>query len=184
MASLYDFIGVERTATLAQIKKAYFKQALICHPDKCPDDPDAKSKFQKLSHAHSVRRLSYYEDKQSFFDSIPLSFVCIDPLQPRTTSRLRRDRDSRRRGRRGRRGWRQRWRRSALGGIFSAAVSGSDAGEDRVVRRRVPRLRGGEGPYLAGLSRQQRSAHASTPSYRARGLFRRARNADTDSAHA
>jgi DnaJ family protein C protein 9 len=44
---------VPRTATAAQIKKAYFKAALVCHPDKT-DDPQATARFQKLSRAYSV----------------------------------------------------------------------------------------------------------------------------------
>ncbi len=51
--SLYDVIGVPSSATASEIKKAYFKAALTCHPDKS-DDPEAKATFQKLSAAHSV----------------------------------------------------------------------------------------------------------------------------------
>jgi DnaJ homolog subfamily C member 9 len=43
-------IGVPRTATASQIKKAYFKAALVCHPDKGGDS----AKFQELSRAHCV----------------------------------------------------------------------------------------------------------------------------------
>jgi DnaJ homolog subfamily C member 9 len=50
---LYKVIGVERTASASQIKKAYFKAALTCHPDKCADE-NAKEQFQLLSKAHSI----------------------------------------------------------------------------------------------------------------------------------
>jgi DnaJ-class molecular chaperone len=36
---LYDMLGVAKTATQTEIKKAYRKLALIHHPDKCPDNP-------------------------------------------------------------------------------------------------------------------------------------------------
>eukprot|EP00752_Nemacystus_decipiens_P011882 g10536.t1 len=52
--SLYDILDVPPTATPAAIKKAYFKQALKFHPDKCPGDEDAKGRFQALSLVHSV----------------------------------------------------------------------------------------------------------------------------------
>jgi DnaJ family protein C protein 9 len=52
--SLYDVLGVPKSATASQIKKAYFKGALLCHPDKNPNDPNAKEAFQELSQAHSI----------------------------------------------------------------------------------------------------------------------------------
>jgi len=48
---LYDELGVETTATEAEIKKAYRKLALKYHPDKNPDDPE---KFKNISAAFEV----------------------------------------------------------------------------------------------------------------------------------
>jgi len=48
---LYDELGVEPTATDAEIKKAYRKLALKYHPDKNPDDPE---KFKNISAAFEV----------------------------------------------------------------------------------------------------------------------------------
>jgi len=42
---LYDILGVQQTATPIEIKKAYRKLALLKHPDKCPNDPEAASNF-------------------------------------------------------------------------------------------------------------------------------------------
>ncbi|KAG5188463.1 hypothetical protein JKP88DRAFT_304194 [Tribonema minus] len=47
-------MGLERSATESQIKKAYFKLALKCHPDKCPGDESAHTRFQALGMVHSV----------------------------------------------------------------------------------------------------------------------------------
>ena len=48
-----QILGVDRRANPAQIKKAYFRAALVCHPDKT-GDPDATARFQQLSRAYSV----------------------------------------------------------------------------------------------------------------------------------
>ncbi|XP_011878613.1 PREDICTED: dnaJ homolog subfamily C member 17 [Vollenhovia emeryi] len=46
---LYGLLGVEPTASMPEIKRAYRKKALTCHPDKNPDNPRAAELFQELS---------------------------------------------------------------------------------------------------------------------------------------
>lgn len=46
---LYELLGVPPTCTDSDIKKAYRKKALQCHPDKNPDNPNAAKEFQQLS---------------------------------------------------------------------------------------------------------------------------------------
>jgi len=52
--AFYDLLGVEKDATTAQIKKAYYKLAREWHPDKNPDDPKAEDKFKELTQAYEV----------------------------------------------------------------------------------------------------------------------------------
>jgi hypothetical protein len=50
---LYVVLGVERSATPAQIKKAYYQLILRWHPDKNPA-PEAIAKFREIQHAYET----------------------------------------------------------------------------------------------------------------------------------
>ncbi|XP_035228585.1 dnaJ homolog subfamily B member 11-like [Stegodyphus dumicola] len=60
----YSILGVPRSATLNQIKKAYRKLAKELHPDKNPDNPHAQEKFQDLGAAYEV--LSDEEKRRTY----------------------------------------------------------------------------------------------------------------------
>jgi curved DNA-binding protein len=50
----YKILGVEKTASPEEIKKAYRKLALKYHPDHNKDDKSAETKFKELSEAYAV----------------------------------------------------------------------------------------------------------------------------------
>ncbi len=52
----YETLGVSKTATQDEIKKAYRKLAKSLHPDLHPDDPDKQAEFQAVSAAHDLLR--------------------------------------------------------------------------------------------------------------------------------
>ncbi|XP_051865992.1 LOW QUALITY PROTEIN: dnaJ homolog subfamily C member 17-like [Pristis pectinata] len=51
---LYSLLGVREDATGKEVKKAYRRKALKCHPDKNPDNPKAVELFHQLSQALEV----------------------------------------------------------------------------------------------------------------------------------
>tara|TARA_R110002049_G_scaffold91639_2_gene228144 strand:- start:7923 stop:9029 length:1107 start_codon:yes stop_codon:yes gene_type:complete len=50
----YELLGVSKTATAAEIKKAYRKKAIEYHPDKNPGDTKSEELFKKAAEAYEV----------------------------------------------------------------------------------------------------------------------------------
>lgn len=50
----YDLLGVARTATADELKKAYRKLAMKFHPDKNPGDKEAEKKFKEINEAYDI----------------------------------------------------------------------------------------------------------------------------------
>ncbi len=50
----YEVLGVEKTASAEEIKKAYRKKAIQYHPDKNPGDKEAEEKFKEAAEAYEV----------------------------------------------------------------------------------------------------------------------------------
>jgi molecular chaperone DnaJ len=50
----YEVLGVARNASDEELKKAFRRLAMKCHPDRCPDDPSAQEKFKEAKEAYEV----------------------------------------------------------------------------------------------------------------------------------
>ncbi|MFG6385265.1 MAG: molecular chaperone DnaJ [Muribaculaceae bacterium] len=60
----YEVLGVSKTATPEEIKKAYRKMAIKYHPDKNPGDKEAEEKFKEAAEAYDV--LSNADKRQKY----------------------------------------------------------------------------------------------------------------------
>jgi molecular chaperone DnaJ len=80
----YGALGVKKTATPDEIRKAFRKLARKYHPDVNPNDKKAEEKFKEISEANEV--LSD-EKKRKVFDQLGFYTDGIDPAQAEAAAR-------------------------------------------------------------------------------------------------
>jgi len=64
--AFYDLFDLSPDATSAQIKRAYYKRARECHPDKHPNDAVKEAEFKKLSQAYQTL---FDEERRAVYDA-------------------------------------------------------------------------------------------------------------------
>ena len=60
----YKILGVSKSASASEIKKAYRKKALQYHPDKNPGDANAEQQFKNAAEAYEI--LSDQQKRQQY----------------------------------------------------------------------------------------------------------------------
>ncbi len=50
----YEVLSIERTASDEEVKKSFRRLAMKCHPDRCPDDPQAQERFKEAKEAYEI----------------------------------------------------------------------------------------------------------------------------------
>src|SRR5664279_4210488 len=61
----YEVLGVQRTATEADMKVSYRKLAMQWHPDRNPGDKDCEHKFKEINEAYDILKDG---DKRAAYD--------------------------------------------------------------------------------------------------------------------
>ena len=61
----YKTLGVDKSASQDEIKKAYRKLAMKHHPDQNKDNPDAEAKFKEVNEAYDILK---DEEKRAAYD--------------------------------------------------------------------------------------------------------------------
>ena len=146
---LYKVLGVERSASADELKRAYRKLALEHHPDVNPGDPDAEERFKEISFAKEVL-LSL--EKRKLYDEFGLDGIAagFDPSQARAY---------------------QEWaRRAEQSPGYEAFGAGSS--DDQGIEDLLSQLFGNRGGPGAG------DAFGSGPGFRSRGRAPMFRGAD------
>ncbi len=95
----YKILGVDKKATLKEIKNAYRKLARKFHPDLNPNDKDSKKKFQEINEAHEVVS---DPEKRKKYDQYGDQWKHADEFTQNDQSRRQYDYSGRKHGKEGR----------------------------------------------------------------------------------
>ena len=83
----YKILGVERSATADEIKRAYKKVAIKYHPDRNPGDKEAEEKFKQAAEAYDVTNVHVTISSVQQASMVPVvSAVSVPTAWTSTTS--------------------------------------------------------------------------------------------------
>ena len=54
MRDYYEILGVSKSVSQDELKKAYRKVAMKYHPDRNPDNKEAEEKFREITEAYKI----------------------------------------------------------------------------------------------------------------------------------
>src|ERR1700728_4587636 len=80
----YEILGVKKTASAEEVRKAFRKLARKYHPDVNPNDKKSEEKFKEISEANDV--LSE-EKKRKIYDQLGFYSDNIDPAAAEAAAR-------------------------------------------------------------------------------------------------
>ena len=92
----YDILGVNKSASKDEIKKAYRTTAFKYHPDKNPGDKAAEEKFKEASEAYSVlsddkKKANYDQFGHAAFEVVEVEVeeALVDLILPHSQTYLK-----------------------------------------------------------------------------------------------
>lgn len=92
-ADYYSILGIGRSATADEIRKAYRRLALIHHPDRNPDDPQSAERFRKIHEAYIVlsdlrKRAAWDQGRSGYYQGALEQVVFLDAEVDASTVKL------------------------------------------------------------------------------------------------
>ena len=85
----YETLGVSKSASDAELKSAFRKAAMQCHPDRHPGDKQAEARFKELNEAYqhlsdAQKRAAYDRYGHAAFDQSGMSDgFAVSPISAR-----------------------------------------------------------------------------------------------------